>query len=102
MNVRAVVPAHLYGIFPSAVMGMTLPTAIMDERGRIVLPKEVAEELGASAGDHIVIERRGDEFVVSKAEARSEELEEMMDWNPKRVGKVKRVSPREMKEIWKS
>ena len=79
-----------------------MPTAILDERGRIILPKELAEELGVSMGDMVVFERRGKDFVVVKASSKRERLEEVMDWNPERTGKPESVSPKEMKGIWKT
>ena len=44
-----------------------MPTAVLDERGRVVLPKDLANELGVSKGDVVVFERKGKDFVVSKA-----------------------------------
>jgi len=76
--------------------------AVLDDRGRVVLPKEVLEELGASRGDALVFEKRGKEFVLMKASSKRERLEEIMEWNPKRTGKIERVSPKAMKEIWKT
>ncbi|MCJ7505494.1 AbrB/MazE/SpoVT family DNA-binding domain-containing protein [Candidatus Bathyarchaeota archaeon] len=79
-----------------------MSTAVLDDRGRIVLPKEVLEEIGASRGDAVVFEKRGRELMVMKASSKRERLEEIMDWNPKRTGRVERVSPKAMKEIWKT
>jgi len=78
-----------------------MPTAILDERGRIVLPKDVADELGLSKTDAVVFEKRGRDFVVMKALSKIDRLEEIMDWNPRRTGKMERVTPKAMKEIWK-
>ncbi len=79
-----------------------MPTAILDDRGRVVLPKELANELGVSKGDEVVFERKGKDFVVTRASSKRERLEEMMDWNPERTGKPESVSPKSMKEIWKT
>ena len=76
-----------------------MPTAILDERGRVVLPKELADELGVSKGDMIVFEKRGKDFVLARAASKKERLEEMMDWNPERTGKPERVSTKSMKEF---
>jgi AbrB family looped-hinge helix DNA binding protein len=83
-------------------MGFNMPTAILDERGRVVLPKELADELGVSKGDMIVFEKRGKDFVLARAASKKERLDEMMDWNPERTGKPERVSPKSMKGIWKT
>jgi len=79
-----------------------MPTAVLDDRGRIVLPKDIADELGVSRSDAVVFEKRGKEFVVTKALSKTDRLEEIMDWNPRRTGKVERVTPKGMKEIWKT
>ncbi len=79
-----------------------MPTAVLDDRGRILLPKDVAEELGVSKRDVVLFERRGRDFVIMKASTKGEPLEEIMDWNPERTGKIEGVSPKAMKEIWKA
>jgi len=79
-----------------------MPTAILDDRGRIVLPKELAEELDASPGDVVVFEKKGKDFVVAKARSKKDQLEEIMDWNPQRRGKIEATSPKSMKGIWKT
>jgi len=80
----------------------SVSTAVLDDRGRVVLPKDVLDELGASEGDMVIFEKRGKDFTIVKKSSRGERLEEIMDWNPKRTGKIERVSPKTMKEIWKT
>ncbi len=79
-----------------------MPVAILDDRGRVVLPKELADELGVSKGDKIVFERKGRDFVVTRASSKRERLEEIMDWNPDRAGRPESVSAKSMKGIWKT
>lgn len=79
-----------------------MPTAILDERGRVVLPRELADELGVSKGDMVVFERKGKDFVVMRASSKKERLEEVMDWNPERTGKPEVTAPKDMKGIWKT
>jgi AbrB family looped-hinge helix DNA binding protein len=79
-----------------------MPTAILDDRGRVVLPKELAEELGVSRGDLVVFERKGKSFVVGKSSSKKDRLEEIMEWNPERTGKPESVTPKSMKGIWKA
>lgn len=67
----------------------------------MVLPKEVADELGVLKGDLVVFEKRGKDFVVARASSKRERLEEIIDWNPERTGKPENVSPKRMKGIWK-
>jgi bifunctional DNA-binding transcriptional regulator/antitoxin component of YhaV-PrlF toxin-antitoxin module len=88
---------------PHPVVGKEwMSTAILDNRGRVVLPREVLEELDASRGDTVVFEKKGKDFVVTKTSSKTKRLEEVMDWNPKRTGRVEKVSPKTMKEIWKT
>jgi len=77
-------------------------TAVLDDRGRVVLPREVAEDLGLTKGDSVVFEKRGKDYVVARGESKRGRLEEIMDWNPNRTGKPQEVTPRDMKEIWKT
>jgi len=89
--------------FPLNGMGLSLPTAILDDRGRVVLPKELTEELGVSRGDAVVFERKGRDYVVGRASSlKKDRLEEIMEWNPERTGKPDKVSPKSMKDIWKT
>lgn len=74
----------------------------MDERGRVVIPRPIAEELGLEEGDLVVFEKVEDDFVIRKLETPKKRLEEIMGWDPKRTGKPEPVSPKEMKRIWKS
>jgi len=89
--------------YPTHFSGMQdMPTAVLDERGRLVLPRELADELGVSKGDVVVFERKGKDFVVAKASSKRDRLEEVMDWNPARTGKPESLSPKKMKGIWKT
>ena len=88
--------------FPLITVGRSMPTAVLDERGRVVLPKALTEELNVSKGDLVIFERKGKDFVVSKASLKKDRLEEVMEWNPERTGKPENVSPKSMKGIWKT
>jgi len=94
---------HVYMGFPTNHCGQKyMSITVLDDRGRVVLPKEVLEELGASKGDAVVFEKRGKDLVIMKASSKGGRLEEIMDWNPKRTGKMEKVSPKTMKGIWKA
>ena len=45
-----------------------MSTAVLDDRDRVVLPREVVEELGTSKGDVVAFERRGRDFVIIKSQ----------------------------------
>jgi AbrB family looped-hinge helix DNA binding protein len=73
----------------------------VDDRGRIVLPKRLREELGLSNGDSIVFEKIGEYYALKKL-ATTKRLEEIMSWNPQRTAEPEPISPQEMKRIWKA
>lgn len=76
-------------------------SSIVDEKGRIVIPKHLAEELGLTKGDKVIIEKKMQSLIIKKAKVTEKRLEKIMSWNPKRMGKPEPISPLEMKEIWK-
>jgi len=77
-------------------------TATIDERGRIVIPKHLMEEMGLGKGDIVVFEMVGEHFVIRKLKAPKRRLEEAMSWNPERTAEPEPVSPEEIKGIWKA
>ena len=76
-------------------------SSIVDEKGRIAIPKHLAEEIGLTKGDRVVFEKKKQSLIIKKGKAPEKRLDEIMSWNPKRTGKPEPVSPREMKEVWK-
>jgi len=56
------IPTLLSGIFMSSVV---------DEKGRVIIPKHVAEELNLNKGDMIAFEKREHLFVVSREKGAS-------------------------------
>jgi AbrB family looped-hinge helix DNA binding protein len=75
-------------------------TSVLDEKRRVVLPKDVVDELGLAEGTAVVFERRKGAVIMKKVEKNEDSLRETMDWNPKRVRKPRPVREREIKEIW--
>jgi AbrB family looped-hinge helix DNA binding protein len=74
---------------------------VLDEKRRVVLPKEMAEELGLVEGSSVSFKKERDTVVLRKiADANDDPLREIMSWNPKRRGKPQAVKEREIKEIW--
>ena len=73
----------------------------LEKRGRVAQRKELAGKLRLTRGDAVVFESKGKDFVVKRASTKRQRLEEVMDWNPERTGTPERVSPKDMKRIWK-
>jgi AbrB family looped-hinge helix DNA binding protein len=84
----------------------------MDQKRRIVLPSEVAEELGLREGSEVAFEKRKGSVVLKKAPTKKansgskkkdeDPLVRAMSWNPPRTGKPLPVAEAEIKEIWGS
>ena len=74
--------------------------ATLDEKRRVVLPKDIVEDLDLKEGASVVFERRKGAVVMRKARKEKDLLREMMSWNPTRVRKLQPVMEREIKEIW--
>jgi AbrB family looped-hinge helix DNA binding protein len=82
-------------------------SSIVDHKRRIVLPAEVAKELGLDEGSEVAFEKRKGAVLLKKmSKRRKKKLEEdplvrAMTWNPVRKGKLEPVVEAEVKGIWK-
>ena len=77
--------------------------SVLDEKRRVVLPKELAEELGLAEGTPVIFKRSDDGIVIQKLEVGGEAdaLRRAMEWNPRRRGTPKKVREDEVKAIWR-
>lgn len=75
-------------------------TSVLDEKRRLVLPKELAEELGLGEGGVFTFQKGKDSIVVKKAKGKMRDLRDIMSWNPERTGKPEIIREKETKEIW--
>lgn len=76
-------------------------TSALDQKRRVVIPREVTEELGLAEGSRVAFEKGEGGFVIKKAGKKEDPLRDVMSWNPTRQGKVLPVSESEVKEIWR-
>ena len=76
-------------------------TSVLDQKRRVVLPRDVAEELGLVEGSGVTFEKGKGMVIIKKAGKKEDMLRKMMSWNPKRTGKVVPVKEGEVKEIWR-
>lgn len=77
-----------------------MQSSVLDDKRRVVLPKEIAEELGLAEGTAVAFERRKDTVIMKKATGLKDALREMMLWDPARTKRPQRVKESEIKEIW--
>ena len=72
-------------------MGITT----IDERGRVVIPKELREKLGLKPEQKIILELRGDELILKPALSVEDFIVEL-----KGCIHGSRIKPEELKRIW--
>lgn len=75
--------------------------SVLDEKRRVVLPKDMVEDLGLTEGTAVAFEERNGVIVMRKMATKADPLLEMMSWNPKRRGRPQPVREKEIKEIWR-
>ena len=74
-------------------------TSVLDEKRRVVLPKDIAEELGLVEGSAVAFKKKKGVVLMKKVKKSEDVLREMMSWNPKRAGRLSPVKESEIKEI---
>ena len=75
-------------------------TSTLDQKRRVVLPREITEDLGLTEGSSVAFEKGRGVIILKKASKKEDPLSDMMSWNPKRSRKVLPVNENEIKEIW--
>lgn len=75
-------------------------TSVLDQKRRVVLPREVTDELGLVEGSRVSFDKGKGFVVIKKVSKREDPLSDMMSWNPKRRRKVLPIKEAEVKEIW--
>lgn len=91
--------AHEGLYYPTIYSGIL--TSVLDDKRRIVVPKEMADELGLSEGTMVAFQKGKDGIIVKKIEGTAESLNEIMSSNPKRTGKPESIEESEIKRIWR-
>ncbi len=77
-------------------MGITMGKIVsLEERGRLLIPKEFREDLKMKPGQKLVIEKHDDSIVVHKASDLKKFSEEL-----KGCIKTSKIKPLEIKKIW--
>lgn len=70
-------------------------SASLDKRGRVVIPKELRQELGLKPDQNVIIELRGKEIILKPALEVEKFIEEL-----KGCVHGSQIPPTELKEIW--
>jgi len=85
-------------LFPINISGNVRYKLKVDSKGRILLPREVREELG----DVVILERAEGGFVLRRGSSRDflEEFKRVMTAEPPRTGEPENWPPSRMKRVW--
>ena len=76
-------------------MGMKMGLTSLDDRGRVLIPKELREKLGLRPDQRFLVEVRGEEIVLKPTLDAEKFIAEL-----KGCVHGSRIKPRELKEIW--
>jgi len=76
-------------------------TSVLDDKRRVVLPKEIADELCLVEGSKVTFKTEKGVVAVKKAKEAEDSLREAMFWDPKRTRVPRPVKEDEIKEIWR-
>jgi bifunctional DNA-binding transcriptional regulator/antitoxin component of YhaV-PrlF toxin-antitoxin module len=72
----------------------------IDSKGRLCIPSEIREEIGDTA----ILKKTSEGYLLISGEPKDflEEFRKVVSSEPKRKGKPRLVSPKEMKSIWRT
>ena len=74
--------------------------AAVDERGRVLIPAELRQELGLEKGTVVTLERRREEILMARAGEGRRSWKQLKGLKPTRRGRPEWPTPEEIKGIW--
>lgn len=74
-------------------------STLVDERGRVLVPKDLRAQFGLEAGCPVIVEAEADGIKLRRAIPRKEALERLAGIIPK-AGKRHALDPLDAKRIW--
>ena len=76
-------------------MGINMGKSTIEERGRVLIPKEIREELNLRAGQAVIIEKKEGCIVIKPAVDEKRIFSELRG-----CVKKSKINPRDIKNIW--
>ncbi|MDA4121987.1 MAG: AbrB/MazE/SpoVT family DNA-binding domain-containing protein [Thaumarchaeota archaeon] len=73
---------------------------IVDERGRVLIPQELRQELGIAEGTVVDLERSEGGIMITPARQKHLSWKELNGIKPRRTAKPEWPTPEEIKSIW--
>lgn len=74
-------------------------SSLVDERGRILVPKDLRAQFGLEPGCPVIVEADGDGIRLRRAIPRQEALDRLAGVIPKTAGRS-RIDPLDAKRVW--
>ncbi len=74
--------------------------AVVDERGRVLLPIRIREKLNIDEGSVLQVEEKQRTIVLRPTRKLKKTLKDFSGLDPSRTGKPKWPTPQEIKSIW--
>ncbi len=75
--------------------------AVVDERGRVLIPEDIRESAGLLGGTVVAIEKEKDRVVIKPLGKAKRKWRQLCGLVPKRTGKPEWPTPEEIKSIWR-
>ena len=72
----------------------------IDHRGRVVIPKEIRDNMQLKEGIILKVEKRDKEIIIRPARKTKKSIKEFYAQDPERTGDIKWPTPEEIKNIW--
>ncbi|MDD2666690.1 MAG: AbrB/MazE/SpoVT family DNA-binding domain-containing protein [Methanocellales archaeon] len=74
--------------------------AVVDDKGRILIPAHLRKQCGIREGTVISFERKGGDLILKPSRKKRGNMRELKGINPKRTGEPRWATPEEIKGIW--
>ncbi len=84
------ISGHIYG------MGISMGKSVIEERGRVLIPKDIREELKLKPGQHVIVEKGKNCITIRPATDPKQFSSELRG-----CIKKSKINPRDIKNIWR-
>ena len=75
--------------------------AVVDQRGRVLIPEDVREDTGLDEGTVVKVETQDDGILIKPIRKSKRSWKQLCGVVPKRTGKPEWPPPEEIKSIWR-
>ncbi len=87
--------------FPTYSVGTCMAQAVVDQRGRVLIPEDVREDTGLDEGTVVRVETQGEGIMIKPVCKGKRSWKQLCGVVPKRTGKPEWPTPEEIKSIWR-